>query len=97
VKNLRPSLSGNRSLPSLRTTAKNGPGVYRVKNQLKIAHRALCELVPYARGADPRFADVTVKRWQDFTGLNGVLEGDGRTFAEVQAWRAQDASQPPLP
>lgn len=46
---------------------------------------------------DPRFADVIVKRWQDFTGLTGVLEGDGRTFAEVQAWRAQDASQPPPP
>ena len=46
---------------------------------------------------DPRFADVIVKRWQDFTGLTGVLEGDGRTFAEVQAWRAQDASLPPPP
>ena len=46
---------------------------------------------------DPRFADVIVKRWQDFTGHTGVLEGDGRTFAEVQAWRAQDASLPPPP
>ena len=46
---------------------------------------------------DPRFADVIVKRWQDFTGLTGVLEGDGRSFAEVQAWRAQDASQAPPP
>lgn len=31
----------------------------------------------------PAFADVIVKRWQDFTGGEAVLEGDGRSFAEV--------------
>lgn len=31
---------------------------------------------------DPRYIDVMVKRWQDFTGKDAVLESDGRTFAE---------------
>ncbi|MES2814454.1 MAG: site-specific DNA-methyltransferase [Pseudomonadota bacterium] len=36
---------------------------------------------------DERFADVIVKRWQDFTGLAATLEADGRSFAEVSAER----------
>ena len=32
---------------------------------------------------DPKYCDVIVKRWQDFTGRQAILEGDGRTFAEV--------------
>lgn len=37
---------------------------------------------------DPRFVDVIVKRWQDFTGKQATLEGDGRTFAEIEAERS---------
>jgi 16S rRNA G966 N2-methylase RsmD len=32
---------------------------------------------------DPKYCDVIIKRWQDFTGLTATLEGDGRTFAEI--------------
>ena len=32
---------------------------------------------------DPKYCDVIVKRWQDFTGRQATLEGDGRTFEEV--------------
>lgn len=32
---------------------------------------------------DPRYCDVVIKRWQDFTGKQATLEGDGRTFDEV--------------
>ncbi len=39
---------------------------------------------------NPAYVDVAVKRWQDFTGLIATLEGDGRTFAEIQAERASD-------
>lgn len=45
---------------------------------------------------DPKFVDVIVRRWQEFTGLTGVLEGDGRTFAEVESWR-QAGNQPQQP
>ncbi len=32
---------------------------------------------------DPRFVDVAVQRWQEFTGKPAVLDGDGRTFEQV--------------
>ena len=37
---------------------------------------------------DPSYVDVAVKRWQDFTGGKAVLDGDGRSFAEIAAARA---------
>lgn len=33
---------------------------------------------------DPRYCDVIVRRWQEYTGKQATLESDGRTFAEVQ-------------
>ena len=43
--------------------------------------------VSYNMELDPCYIDVAVKRWQDFTGQQATLEGDGRTFAEVSAAR----------
>ena len=37
----------------------------------------------------PEYVDVAVKRWQAFTGKAAVLDGDGRTFAEIEGARAQ--------
>lgn len=37
---------------------------------------------------EPAFVDVTVLRWQEFTGEAATLAGDGRTFAELAAERA---------
>ena len=36
---------------------------------------------------DPKFCDVAVKRWQEFTGETATLEGDGRTFEDIAAHR----------
>ena len=36
---------------------------------------------------DSRYVDVAVIRWQDFTGTNAILEGDGRTFEQVKTER----------
>lgn len=36
---------------------------------------------------DPKYCDVIVRRWQEFTGKKATLEGGGRTFAEVEAER----------
>ncbi len=36
---------------------------------------------------DPKYADVAIQRWQDFTGKGATLEGDGRTFAAIKAER----------
>lgn len=37
---------------------------------------------------NPLYVDVAVRRWQQFTGKAATLEGDGRTFVEVEASRA---------
>ena len=39
---------------------------------------------------EPRYVDVIVRRWQEFTGRSAVLATDGRTFAEVALERQQE-------
>lgn len=36
---------------------------------------------------DPKYVDVIVRRWEEFTGKQATLEGDGRTFEEVSSER----------
>jgi site-specific DNA-methyltransferase (adenine-specific) len=36
---------------------------------------------------DPKYCDVIVKRWQEFTGKLATLESDGKTFAELESKR----------
>jgi DNA modification methylase len=43
---------------------------------------------------DPLYADGIVRRWQEFTGREAVLEGDGRSFAAVAREREQDVQVP---
>jgi DNA modification methylase len=38
---------------------------------------------------EPRYVDVSIRRWEAFTKLEAILEGDGRTFAEVAAERSR--------
>ena len=40
--------------------------------------------VCYGLELDPRYADVAIRRWQNWTGADAVLENDGRTFNEIQ-------------
>lgn len=37
---------------------------------------------------DPKYCDVIIKRWQDFTGENAILESDKKTFDEISASRS---------
>jgi hypothetical protein len=41
---------------------------------------------------DPKYADVIVRRYQEYTGKPAVLDGDGRTFNEVARERVQAAA-----
>jgi len=41
----------------------------------------------YGMELDPKYCDVIVNRWQDFTGQQATLENDGRSFAEIKASR----------
>jgi len=36
---------------------------------------------------EPRYADVIVRRWEEFTGGKATLDGDGRTFEELRGER----------
>jgi len=44
--------------------------------------------VCFAMDIDPRYVDVAVLRWQEYTGQEAKLEADGRTFEAVKAERA---------
>lgn len=46
---------------------------------------------------DPRYCDVIVTRWQDFTGGSATLEATGQTFEQVKAERIKDGCGEPLP
>lgn len=41
---------------------------------------------------DPAYVDVALLRWQAFTGREAVLDGDGRSFRDVQVERAAEAA-----
>ena len=41
---------------------------------------------------DPKYADCIVRRYQEYTGKQAVLEGDGRTFDEVALERSRAAA-----
>jgi len=41
---------------------------------------------------DPKYVDVSVRRWQTLSGKQAVLDGDGRTFEQVTQARCQEAA-----
>ena len=41
---------------------------------------------------DPKYVDVIVERWQDFSGQKATLENDGRCFADLKAERMRLAA-----
>jgi DNA modification methylase len=43
---------------------------------------------------NPAYVDVAIKRWQDFTGQKATLEGDGRTFEQIDAERYSKTGAP---
>ena len=49
----------------------------------------------FAMEISPAYVDVAVERWQAETGKDAILDGDGRTFAEVRVERLGDDAEPP--
>ena len=41
---------------------------------------------------DPKYADCIVRRYQEYTGKQGVLEGDGRAFEEIAEERRKESA-----
>jgi DNA modification methylase len=46
--------------------------------------------VCYGIEVDPKYVDLVVRRWQQYTGKQAVLNGDGRTFDELTSERLQE-------
>jgi DNA modification methylase len=41
---------------------------------------------------DPKYCDVIVRRWQEWSGGTAILDGDGRSFKEIAAVREAAAA-----
>jgi DNA modification methylase len=52
-----------------------------------LAAAELTQRVCYGIELDPKYADVIVERWQQLSGKQATLEGDGHTFSEIKAER----------
>lgn len=48
----------------------------------------------FAMEISPAYVDVAVERWQAETGKEAILDGDGRTFAQVRAERLGNDAEP---
>lgn len=46
-----------------------------------------CRRICYAVELNPEYVDMAIKRWQDYTGQQAILDGDGQTFTEVAELR----------
>jgi DNA modification methylase len=47
----------------------------------------LTERVSYGLELDPKYCDVIVQRWQEFTGKEAILDGTKRSFDDIAAER----------
>ena len=52
-----------------------------------LAAAELTERVCFGLELDPKFCDVIVKRWEQLSGKEATLDGDGRTFEQIKAER----------
>jgi DNA modification methylase len=52
----------------------------------KVGRRARCIEI------DPGYCDAAIRRWERWTGEEARLDGDGRTFREIEAERAGEVS-----
>ena len=52
-----------------------------------LAAAELTERICFGLELDPKFCDVIVKRWEQISGKEAMLDGDQRTFEQIKALR----------
>jgi DNA modification methylase len=52
----------------------------------------LTERICYGIELDPKYCDVILRRWEEFTGRQATLQSDGRAFEQVKTERAGTAA-----
>ena len=52
----------------------------------------LTERICYGIELDPKYCDVIVRRWEEFTGKQATLEANGRAFEQIKAERLASCS-----
>ncbi len=57
-----------------------------------LAAAELTERVCYGIELDPKYVDVVVQRWQQLSGKQATLDGDGRTFVEIADERRKESA-----
>ena len=57
-----------------------------------LAAAQLTERVCYGLELDPKYVDVVVKRWQQLSGQQARLDGDGRSFDEFAEQRQKEVT-----
>ena len=48
-----------------------------------------CRRRCYAIELNPEYVDMAIRRWEEYTGQQAILDGDGHTFAEVSELRSE--------
>ena len=48
-----------------------------------------CRRRCYAVELNPEYVDMAIRRWEEYTGQQAILDGDGHTFAEVSEIRSE--------
>ncbi len=57
-----------------------------------LAAAELAERVCYGLELDPKYVDVIVQRWEQLTGKQATLDGDGRRFDEIAQERRKESA-----
>src|SRR6201981_4251820 len=72
--------------------ARRGELVYEpfLGSGTTLAAAELTERVCYGMELDPKYVDVVVKRWQQLSGQQARLDGDGRSFDEIAEQRQKE-------
>jgi DNA modification methylase len=70
----------------MENNSKSGDGVYDpfVGSGTSIIAAEMSGRSCYAAEIDPAYVDVSVLRWQAFTGKTAIRESDGATFGVVE-------------